>query len=187
MARLRAAASIGALALLAWLIWGHGFANHAALSSLAWGRELADGHGPSFDVTLAPTPHPLANLAGLALSPWSPQTGEDVLVVVGFVALGAVGWLVYALGARWFGVAAGVLAAILFLTREPVLSYGTRAYVDLPYLALVLGALLAVERRRTPFVLLAAAGLLRPEAWLFSAALLVWRRDWALVPLAAAA
>src|SRR3954466_16065855 len=187
MARLRAAAWLGALALLAWLIWGHGFANYDALYSLVWGRELADGHGPSFDVTLAPTPHPLANLAGLALSPWSPQTGEDVLVVIGFVALGAVAWLVYALGSRGFGAAAGVLAALLFLTREPVLSYGTRAYVDLPYLALVLGALLAIERRRAPFVLLALAGLLRPEAGLFSAALLVWRRDWALVPLAAAA
>src|SRR4051812_15007610 len=191
MARLRAAAWIGALALLAWLIWGHGFANYDALYSLVWGRELADGHGPSFDVTLAPTPHPLANLAGLALSPWSPQTGEDVLVVIGFVALGAVAWLVYALGSRWFGAAAGVLAALLFLTREPVLSYGTRAYADLPYLALVLGALLAIERRRAPFVLLAAAGLLRPEAWLFSAALLAWRWwrwgiAWDLAALAAA-
>src|SRR3954453_15852544 len=186
MARLRGAAWIGALALLLWLIWGHGFANYDALYSLVWGRELADGHGPSYDVSLAPTPHPLANLAGLALAPLSPRTGEDVLVVVAFLALGACGWLVYALGARWFGVAAGVLAALLFLTREPVLSYGTRAYVDLPYLALVLGALLVYERRRAPFVLLAVAGLLRPEAWLFSAALLVWRRDWSLLPLAAA-
>src|SRR3954453_5275263 len=175
MARLRGAAWIGALALLLWLIWGHGFANYDALYSLVWGRELADGHGPSYDVSLAPTPHPLANLAGLALAAVSPRTGEAVLVVVAFLALGACGWLVYSLGARWFGVAAGGLAALLFLTREPVPSYGTRAYVDLPYLALVLGALLAVERRRTPFVLLALAGLLRPEAWLFSAALLWWR------------
>jgi hypothetical protein len=187
MGRLRSAAWIGALALAVWLVWGHGFANYDALYSLVWGREMADGHGPSYDVSLAPTPHPLANLAGLALAPLSPRTGEDVLVVVAFLALGACGYLVYALGARWFGVAAGLLAAVLFLTREPVLSYGTRAYVDLPYLALVLGALLTVERRRTPFVLLALAGLLRPEAWLFSAALLLWRRDWALLPLAAAA
>src|SRR5436305_2089134 len=50
-----------------------------------------------------------------------------------------------------------------------------------------IGALLAVERRRVPFVLLAVAGLLRPEAWLFSGALLVWRRDWRLLPLAVAA
>lgn len=192
MTRLRSAAWIGALALVVWLVWGHGLANYDALYSLVWGREMADGQGPSFDVPLAPTPHPLANLAGLALSPLPPRTGEDVLVVVGFIALGAVGWLVYALGTRWFGAAAGALAAVLFLTREPVLSYGTRAYVDLPYLALVLGALLAVERRRAPFAALALAGLLRPEAWLFSAALLAWRWwregawSWELAALAAA-
>jgi hypothetical protein len=63
--------------------------------------------------------------------------------------------------------------------------------VDLPYLALVLGALLLVERRRAPFVALALAGLLRPEAWLFSAALLAWRWwregawSWELAVLAA--
>src|SRR3954451_17750873 len=144
MARLRAAAWIGALALALWLVWGHGFANYDALYSLAWGRELADGHGPSYDVSLAPTPHPLANLAGLALAPLTPRTGEDVLVVVAFIALAACGWLVYALGARLFCIAPGILAALLFLPGEPVLSYGTRAYVDLPYLALVLGALLTV-------------------------------------------
>src|SRR3954469_4070501 len=191
MARLRAAAWIGALALVLWLAWGPGFAHDGAPYPPVWGRGLADGHGPSYDVSLAPTPHPLANLAGLALAPLSPRTGEDVLVVVAFLALGACGWLVYALGTRWFGIAAGILAAALFLTREPVLSYGTRAYVDLPYLALVLGALLAIERRRAPFVLLAAAGLLRPEAWLFSAALLAWRWwrwgiAWDLAALAAA-
>src|SRR3954465_5238776 len=103
MARLRAAAGIGARALVLWLVWGHGFANYDALYSLAWGRALADGHGASDDVPLAPTPHPLANLAGLALAPLSPRTGEDVLVVVAFLALGACGWLVYALGAPRVG------------------------------------------------------------------------------------
>src|SRR3954451_17085893 len=145
MARLRAAAWIGALALLLWLVWGHGFANYDALYSLVWGRELADGHGPSYDVSLAPTPHPLANLAGLALAPLSPRTGEDVLVVVAFLALGACGWLVYALGARgaWrVGAAPCLPPALLSPPRAPVLSPGPRAYVPPPSLALVLGALL---------------------------------------------
>jgi hypothetical protein len=35
--------------------------------------------------------------------------------------------------------------------------------------------------------LLALAGLLRPEAWMFSAAYVVWLRDWRLLPLAASA
>ena len=68
--------------------------------------------------------------------------------------------------------AAGALAAAIVLTREPVLSFGVRAYVDIPYVVLVLGALLVEARRPRAgapvLVLLALAGLLRPEAWLFS-------------------
>ena len=47
-----------------------------------------------------------------------------------------------------------------------------RAYVDVPYLLLVLGALILETRRRRAgapvLALLALAGLLRPEAWVFS-------------------
>ena len=86
--------------------------------------------------------------------------------------------MIYRLGSVWFGRAAGALAALIFLTRVPVLSYGVRAYVDLPYLLLVLGALLVESRSRVTrgrpagapaLALLALAGLLRPEAWAFSA------------------
>ena len=48
----------------------------------------------------------------------------------------------------------------------------------MPYLVLVLGALLVETRRPRAgapvLVLLALAGLLRPEAWLFSAAYWLW-------------
>ena len=68
--------------------------------------------------------------------------------------------------------AAGALAAAIVLTRRPVLDFGSRAYVDIPYVALVLGALLVETRRPRAgapvLALLAVAGLLRPEAWLFS-------------------
>jgi hypothetical protein len=86
-----------------------------------------------------------------------------------------------------------VLAAAIILTRRPVLDFGSRAYVDLPYLCLVLGALLVETRRRRAgapvLALLALAGLLRPEAWLFSAAYILWLRprDWRLWALAASA
>src|SRR5205807_7339486 len=90
----------------------------------------------------------------------------------------ACGWVIYALAERWFGRAAGVLAAAIFLTRVPVLSYDVRAYIDIPYLLLVLWALLLMARnpRRgaAPLALLAFAGLLRPEAWVFSALYLAY-------------
>ncbi len=88
------------------------------------------------------------------------------------------GWLVYALGRAWFNGATGVVAALIVLTREPVFSYGVRAYVDIPYICLLLGALLVETRRPragTPvLVLVALAGLLRPEAWLFAFAYVIW-------------
>jgi hypothetical protein len=89
---------------------------------------------------------------------------------------------VYALGAHWFGRAAGALAGLLLVSRVPVVSYGVRAYVDIPYLMLVLGAVLVESRRPKAgwpvLALLALAGLLRPEAWAFSGLywlyLIVW-------------
>ena len=66
----------------------------------------------------------------------------------------------------------------------PVISYGVRAYLDVPYVLLVLGALLVEVRRPRAgapvLALLALAGLLRPEAWVFSG--LYWLYLVGLVP-----
>ena len=100
------------------------------------------------------------------------------VIALAYVSLALLGWVVFALGRAWFNTAAGVLAAVIVLTRVPVLDFGARAYVDIPFLVLVLGALLVETRRPRSGVpvlaLLALAGLLRPEAWLFSAAYLLW-------------
>ncbi len=170
-------------ALVALVFGGHAFVNYDTAYALLWGRDLREGRGPDLEVELAPTPHPLANVVGAVLSPGA----AEVLVLA---AVGACGVLLFALARRWFGVVAGVAAAALFLTREPVLSFGLRAYVDLPYLALCLGALLAVAHGRSPRLvlgLLALAGLLRPEPWLFALAYVAWRREPRLLALAAAA
>lgn len=179
MARLTAPAGAAALALALWLALGHGFANYDTLYALLWGADLAHGRMPDYGVPLAPTPHPLATLAGLLLAPLG-DSAEGAAVALAFLGLGALGWVVYRLGAEWFGAPAGALAAAIVLTREPVLSFGVRAYVDIPYVALVLGALLVETRRARAgapvLALLGLAGLLRPEAWLFSAAYLAWLR-----------
>ena len=174
---LGAALSIAAGALVLRAIAGVGFANYDTLYALAWGGQLSRGSTPAYNVPIAPTPHPLIEVLGLVLAPLGPHAVENVTVAVGFLALSACGWVIYRLGAEWFGWAAGALAALIFLTRNPVLSYGVRAYVDLPYLLLVLSALLVESRahrtRGRPagvpvLLLLALAGLLRPEAWVFS-------------------
>jgi hypothetical protein len=167
-----AALSIAAGAVVLRVIAGVGFANYDTLYALAWGGQLSRGSTPAYDVPIAPTPHPLVELLGVVLAPLGPHAVEQVTVALAFLALSACGWVIYRLGAEWFGWAAGALAALIFLTRAEVLSYGVRAYVDLPYLLLVLSALLVESRRRRAgapvLVLLALAGLLRPEAWAFS-------------------
>lgn len=184
-------------ALLLRLLAGVGFANYDTLYALVWGQQLARGETPQYAIPVAPTPHPLVEALGFVLSPFGPRAAQSIAVALGFIALAGCGWVVYRLGARWFGRAAGALAAVLLLTRLPVVSYGVRAYVDIPYLLLVLSAVLvatrdsgdaldgpssAAERSASvpapsrPFtaspalvlLLLALAGLLRPEAWIFS-------------------
>jgi hypothetical protein len=159
-------------AILVRVIGGVGFANYDTLYALAWGGQLARGHAPAYGVPIAPTPHPLLEILGVLLSPLGPRAVENVTIALGFLALTACGWVIDRLGTDWFGRAAGALAALIFLTRVPVLSYGVRAYVDVPYVLLVLGALLVESRRRRAgapvLALLALAGLLRPEAWAFS-------------------
>ncbi len=165
-----------------WAIAGVGFVNYDTLYALAWGGQLSRGSLPAYGVAIAPTPHPLVEILGVVLSPLGPAGVLGVTVALAFLALSACAWVVYALGAHWFGRAAGALGALLLITRVPVLSYGVRAYVDVPYLLLVLSALLAESRRPRAgwpvLALLALAGLLRPEAWAFSglywAYLILW-------------
>jgi hypothetical protein len=172
---------LGALALR--LIVGVGFANYDTLYALAWGGQLSRGETPAYNVPIAPTPHPLIEALGFVLSPLSPRAIAEITVALGFIALSGCAWVIYRLGKQWFNWAAGALAALIFITRAPVLSYGVRAYIDIPYLLLVLSALLVESRHRwggeggggrggpagaPVLVLLALAGLLRPEAWAFS-------------------
>jgi hypothetical protein len=171
-ARLAAPLAIAAGAVVLWVAAGVGFANYDTLYALSWGGQLTRGETPQYGIPIAPTPHPLIEALGVILSPLSPHAIEGVTIALGFLALSACGWVVYRLGAVWFGRAAGALAALILLTRVPVLSYGVRAYVDIPYLLLVLCALLVESKRHRSgapvLVLLAFAGLLRPEAWVFS-------------------
>ncbi len=169
---LRALLAIVLGAVLLRLIAGVAFANYDTLYALAWGGQLAQAETPAYHVPIAPTPHPLLELLGVILHPLSPHAEIEVVVALAFLALSACGWVIFRLGQAWFGTAAGVLAALIFLTRVPVLSWGVRAYLDVPYLLAVLGALLIETRKPRAgapvLVLLALAGLLRPEAWVFS-------------------
>ncbi len=171
------AAWVAAVTALLLLVFPVGFPNYDTIYALVWGRELAHGMSPDVGSALPPTPHPLTELIGLVTTPLG-DGAITVTMAIAYAALGLIGFFIYRLGAIWFDRWVGAVAAAIVLTRAPFLSNGLRAYIDLPYIALCLGALLVEAKRPRAgwpvLALLALAGLLRPEAWLFSLAYLAY-------------
>jgi hypothetical protein len=171
------AAWVAAISAALLLLFPVGFPNYDTIYALVWGREMAHGASPDYAAALPPTPHPLADLLGLVTTPIG-DGAITVTMIVAYVSLALCGYLVYRLGTIWFDRWIGIVAAAIVLTRAPFLSNGLRAYIDLPFIALCLGALtLEAKRPRTGWpvlTLLALAGLLRPEAWGFSLAYLLY-------------
>jgi hypothetical protein len=167
------AAWVAGVSAVLLLLFPVGFPNYDTIYGLVWGRELAHLESPDVGAALPPTPHPLTELWGLVTTPLG--DGMIALTMIGaYVSLGLIGFFVYRLGAIWFDRWIGAVAAAIVLTRAPFLSNGLRAYIDLPYIALCLAALLVEAKRPKAgwpvLALLALAGLLRPEAWLFAIA-----------------
>jgi hypothetical protein len=140
--------------------------------SLLWAREITGGSLPVFEIPAAPTEHPAGILLGLLSLPFG-DGAERVYVLFGLLSFAALVVATYALGAELFNRVVGVLAAGVVLTRFDLGALAVRGFVDIPFLALVIwsSVLVAREPRRVlPWVfgLLAFAGLLRPEAWLFA-------------------
>jgi hypothetical protein len=171
------AAWVAAVTAVLLLIFPVGFPNYDTIYALVWGRELAHGISPDYGAALPPTPHPLTDFIGLVTSPFG-EAPITVIMILAYVSLGLIAYFIYRLGTVWFDKWIGVLAAVIVLTRAPFLSNGLRAYVDLPYIALCLGALYIEARKPRAgwpvLALLVPAGLLRPEAWGFAIAYWLW-------------
>ncbi len=145
--------------------------------ALLWGRDLLHGHLPDFQVYRAPTEHPLAIAFGMLCSIFG-QGGARLMVLGSIASFVAAVAGIYRAGRLAFGPLVGAVAALLLLSRFFVENLAAQGYLDISYLALILWALaLELERRRRGtivFVLLAAAGLLRPDAWVLSGAYWLW-------------
>src|SRR5256714_10589975 len=102
------AAALAGLAIFAW--FGHAFLNYDTFYALVWGGDLAHGRTPEYSVPVAPTPHPLAEVVGIALSPFR-GSAEDLMLAFGLLGLGLLVVGVFRLGQELFGAGAGVLAA----------------------------------------------------------------------------
>jgi hypothetical protein len=181
MARwLPAAATIVGVAVVMYLVYDPWYLNYDARYALLWAHDLWHGHLPDYTADYAPTPHPLQMAVGSIALPFGAHA-DSVLAVLMLLGFGALVYLTYLLGRELFGPWAGVVAALVVLTRPAIERDAALAYQDLPFEALIVGAVLleARVRRRGELVLvvLAVAGLLRPEAWALSALYVIylWR------------
>jgi hypothetical protein len=145
--------------------------------ALLWGRDLLHLHLPDFSVYRGPTEHPLAIAFGVLCSLFG-QGGARLMVlgsIASFVALTAG---IYRLTRLCFGTFVAVLAALLMLSRLFDANLAAQGYLDITYIALIVWATaLEVQRPRRGtqvFLLLAAAGLLRPDAWVLSGVYWLW-------------
>jgi hypothetical protein len=196
---------VGALALVAIAFWAlvPTYPNYDAYYHLVWGREIVDGHLPTFEAYQAPTQHPLYLVICAVLGLFG-EHGDRLLVLFTCLCHVAFTYAVYRLGTAMWDRKAGVMAALLAGSSFALLLYAARAYVDEPFLALVLWAgALEAERSaqsgdpaaqadrggRAVWILLVLAGLLRPEAWLLGGAYWLWlswparRPLWAILAL----
>jgi hypothetical protein len=145
--------------------------------ALLWGRDLLHLHLPDFSVYRAPTEHPLAIAFGMLCSIFG-QGGARLMVLGSIASFVAAVAGMYRLGRLCFGPVVGLFAALLLLSRFFVENLAAQGYLDISYVALVLWAVvLEVERPRRGwpvFLALAAAGLLRPDAWVLSGVYWLW-------------
>lgn len=136
-------------------------------ASLDWGRDLIGGWAPSIQNR---TFHPLLVAAGGALSPFGSvaPTLVVVLCLAAYMSLPLAGWrVVHLLG---FAQPAPALASFLLFASPllPVLAFV--AYNDILFAVCIMWAI-AFDLQQRPgraWGLLSIAGLIRPEAWVFS-------------------
>jgi hypothetical protein len=153
------------------------YPNYDSYYALLWGRELLDFQLPSFEAYRAPTEHPLAVVFGAVLSLVG-DSADRLWVLLTVLSLVALAAGTYKLGRVCFTPFVGAIAAFLVVTRFDFPSLAVRGYIDIPFMAMVVwaGALEAARPRRgtAVFLLLAAAGLMRPEAWLLAGLYFLW-------------
>ncbi|HSZ13539.1 MAG TPA: glycosyltransferase family 39 protein [Solirubrobacteraceae bacterium] len=145
--------------------------------ALLWGRDLLHLHLPDFSVYRGPTEHPLAIAFGMLCSIFG-QGGARLMVLGSIASFVAAVAGMYRLGRLCFGPVVGLVAALLLLSRFFIENLAAQGYLDISYVALIVWAIVfELERPRRGalvFLTLAAAGLLRPDAWVLSGAYWLW-------------
>jgi hypothetical protein len=176
------ALTVVGIAVLLKLVYHPWYLNYDARYALLWAGDLWDGFRPDYGAPFAPTPHPLQTAVSFVVYPLG--SSDQVVTWIILLSFGALVWLVYRLGAQLFSPWAGAVAAAAVLTRPALERDSLLAYQDIPFAALIVGAVLLEARRprrgAAVLVVLAAAGLFRPEAWFLAGLYVLY--TWSAVP-----
>jgi hypothetical protein len=169
--------ALGALVVLAVFVVFQTYPNYDTYYTLVWGKELGNWQLPDYDVLRSPTPHPLSTFVGWAVAPFG-TASDRILVLVSLFELLGLYVATFVLTERLLGRLIALIAVGVMLTRTDMQLQALRAMFDLPfYLMIFAAAVLELRRARCGWpvlVLLALAGLLRPEAWLLAGAYWLW-------------
>jgi hypothetical protein len=151
---------VGTLIAVLWRMFTHVL--HISIDDWAytvWGQAIASGRRPSLEYLLT-APKPLAYVLAAIVSPFPAGYGIAVAIAIFGAALVAV----IAVAVRKEAGVLGVPVALGLLAWTDGFRYNTeRGSVDIVSAALVVSAM--AVRGRWRVVLLAGAGLLRPEVW----------------------
>jgi hypothetical protein len=195
---LAAVIGVTGVAGLAAILEPNAYPSYDYAFALASAQDVLAGRGTGYEVPVySPVSHPLTLLEALAVVPLG-DLAFPVFTAVALLALGLLCLSVFRIGAAIASWHVGLLAAAIVFTSPVIFELSVRTYGDIAFAALMTAALaLEIERPRRGWpvlAVLALAGLLRPEAWLFSAAYwlylappLAWRDRIGLSAIAAAA
>lgn len=163
--------------LVAFVTWRPMYPNYDTYYALIWGNEIASGQLPDYDVFKTPTPHPLFNIYTALVS----LTGAAAIKILLYASLATyVGllWGIFRLVKLQIGTLVALVTVLVLLARVDLMAFAFRSMLDIPFLAMIIwAAVLELQKPRrgtAPLVLLALAGLLRPEAWMIAGLYWLW-------------
>jgi hypothetical protein len=163
--------ALGALVVVVVFAVFQTYPNYDTYYTLVWGKELANWQLPDYEVFRTPTPHPLSTAVAWAMAPFG-AASDRILVLASLFGLLAFYVVMFVFTERLLGRVVALLAVAVMLTRTDMQLLALRAMFDLPFYLMVFGAaLLELRRPRCGWpvlLVLALAGLLRPEAWLLA-------------------
>jgi hypothetical protein len=164
-----AAAFVAAIAGLAALLEPNAYPSYDYAFVLASAQDVLEGRATGYEVPVySPVPHPLTLAAALVAVAFG-DAAFAIFTVLGLASLGLLCWALLRIGGLLGSWPAGLLAAALVFTSPPIFELAARNPGDVGFAALVAAATaaeLARPRRGVAvLLLLALAGLLRPEAW----------------------